>query len=293
MNKKVKNNDKSIKEYELIGKKVFKKSIQRCYIVDYENVKWAGLQGIEYLDKHSAVVIFYSKNADKLPLDILQALENSEVKVEHIKVDVGYRNALDFQLVSYLGYIIAIHQKLGMKVKYFMVTKDMGFDSAKSFWRNLGVSIHTINQIERIDIQDEKIKKEESEENKVGVSDKDNISVNNINRTDVSNKGNISVNNIGVDNKKADYNKSKIVFTWNNYKKFWQADTYTEQALRNVIEDSTSGVLSNNKEAIYNMIMHSRRKHEFNNKMQKYFAKRLSSQEIGIFIRKISKYLPY
>lgn len=120
--------------------KLCKKSINNCFLIDYENVRSEGLYGIEKLSKNSAVVIMYSKNADKLSMDLLNFVGTNRIIT--VKVGVGQRNALDFQLVSFLGYIIARHKYLNMKVNYFVVTGDSGFDSACRFWRAEGYSIH-------------------------------------------------------------------------------------------------------------------------------------------------------
>lgn len=149
---------------ELITDKIFKKSIKKCFFIDYENVRADGLRGIADLDKHAAVIIFYSKNADKVPLDISRIFSDSKARLVHIKVGVGTRNALDFQLVSYLGYAIARFKELDMNIKYFMVTKDKGFDSVKYFWRKYDIQIHRVSQIERDFNEDEVISTEESAE---------------------------------------------------------------------------------------------------------------------------------
>lgn len=175
MDKKNKNvaEDKSV----LINDKIFKKSIKKCFLIDYENVRADGLRGIADLDKHAAVIIFYSKNADKVPLDISRIFSDSKARLVHIKVGVGTRNALDFQLVSYLGYAIARFQELGIDIKYFMVTKDKGFDSVKYFWRKYGIQIHRVSQIERDFNEDEVTSTEEDTEKSVDRVKKGNTGV--------------------------------------------------------------------------------------------------------------------
>ena len=42
------------------------KSKKRYFLVDYENVKTEGFQGIDELEKSDTVIIFYSANADKM-----------------------------------------------------------------------------------------------------------------------------------------------------------------------------------------------------------------------------------
>lgn len=159
-----KDKDIDIADIDVINKegKLYKKSIKKCFFIDYENVKDSGLRGIAELDKHAAVIIFYSDRAFKVPLDIASVFSESRAKLIHIKVGVGIKNALDFQLVSFLGYIIAKHRDIGMDVKYFMVTKDKGFDSVKYFWRSKGVKIHRVSQIER-DINEEDLIHEDND----------------------------------------------------------------------------------------------------------------------------------
>ncbi|MBR4441957.1 MAG: hypothetical protein IKS52_01640, partial [Clostridia bacterium] len=72
------------------------------YLIDYENVHEAGLQGMESCPSGCAIHLFYSQNANRLNLDLLRGLKASFTV--H-KVHPG-RQSLDMQLVSYLGYLI-------------------------------------------------------------------------------------------------------------------------------------------------------------------------------------------
>lgn len=112
-----------------------------CYLIDYENVKANGLVGMTFISEGSNVALFYSKNADKMPLDILGEIQLQD-NISTIKVGVGRRNALDFQLVSLLGYLIAEHRRRGHKVKYYLITGDTGFNSVLHFWQEFGVAIN-------------------------------------------------------------------------------------------------------------------------------------------------------
>ena len=77
------------------------------YLVDFENVKKDGLDGIHKLGKEDKVCIFYSKNADSITFDQHRRLIESKADIELCKVDVDSKNALDFQLATQLGYLIA------------------------------------------------------------------------------------------------------------------------------------------------------------------------------------------
>ncbi|MBQ4470520.1 MAG: hypothetical protein II917_10350, partial [Synergistaceae bacterium] len=101
------------------------------YFIDYENTGPEGLTGIEKLDGENTLFIFYSTNADKITFDIHIKLNKSEAAIKYYKVKAGQKNALDFQLASYLGFIIKENSE--SQCKYFIVSKDNGFSSLLSF----------------------------------------------------------------------------------------------------------------------------------------------------------------
>lgn len=107
------------------------------YLVDFENVKKDGLDGIHKLGKEDKVCIFYSKNADSITFDQHRRLIESKADIELCKVDVGSKNALDFQLATQLGYLIA-NQAADA---YYIVSKDKGFEILSGYWKNRGVSV--------------------------------------------------------------------------------------------------------------------------------------------------------
>lgn len=107
------------------------------YMIDYENVKTGGLNGISRLTEEDSVIIFYSENANRLTFDLHQRLMASRAKIEYREVTVGGHNALDFQLVTYLGYLIA-QDKEG---QYLIISNDRGFEYVVNFWRKDGLCI--------------------------------------------------------------------------------------------------------------------------------------------------------
>ena len=116
------------------------------YLIDYENVKADGLDGIEELDREDVVHIFYSENADKLTFDMLHMIMKSRAKIIYQKVSVGRKNALDFQLSSYLGYLIGGSDEKG-RYNYYIVSKDNGYDVLASFWSQQNVRVREIAAI--------------------------------------------------------------------------------------------------------------------------------------------------
>lgn len=103
-----------------------------CFLIDFENVKSTGLKGIEHLIESDDVYIFYSEYANTITFDVHHKINKSHANLKFFKSGIVAKNALDFQLISYLGYLIA--QK---KYKnYFVITGDRGFESAVSFWKD-------------------------------------------------------------------------------------------------------------------------------------------------------------
>ena len=98
------------------------------YLLDYENVK--NLTWLNDLTSADNVIIFYTKNANTLTFDEHVTLQKTEAKVDYKKVTTG-NNALDFQLSSYLGFLIGQNF-----TDFCIVSKDCGYDSIIDFWKN-------------------------------------------------------------------------------------------------------------------------------------------------------------
>lgn len=124
------------------------------YLVDYENVKKDGLNGINKLTEEDVVCIFYSENADTLTFGLHRRLNESRANITFQKVEVGTKNALDFQLATFLGYAIAENKEQ----EYFIVTKDTGFNVLCSYWAKRKIKIMIV-----ADVSGKNIKKEQDE----------------------------------------------------------------------------------------------------------------------------------
>ena len=125
---------------------------RKYYLVDYENVHAAGLDGIHKLDSDSTVCIFYSRNASSLSPDLNIGMRESKAEIKFQHADSGPKNALDFQLASYLGEIITENSAKNYRVKYFIVSRDSGFASLIPFWKEKNIEIELISDISGSDI---------------------------------------------------------------------------------------------------------------------------------------------
>ncbi|MFI3227257.1 MAG: PIN domain-containing protein [Clostridia bacterium] len=102
------------------------------YIFDLENVSGKAFTGIENLGDNDKVVVFYSQNSKNISIDTHIKIIETPVEKEYIKVKIGGRNALDFQLATYIGCIFG--QKPSEEI--IIVSGDMGFDYVVDFWKD-------------------------------------------------------------------------------------------------------------------------------------------------------------
>lgn len=125
------------------------------YLVDYENVKKDGLNGINKLTQEDTVCIFYSENADTITFGLHRRMNESKANILFQKVEVGTKNALDFQLATYLGYIIAKDESAEKHENYYLVTKDQGFNALCAYWSKHKVSVFMVADVSGRDMEKE------------------------------------------------------------------------------------------------------------------------------------------
>ena len=101
----------------------------RIFLVDMENVH--KLTNINKLTANDKLILFYSDNTPPMPMDAIKAIVDTNVSFELKRVHLGVKSALDFQLSSYLGYLIATYPE----AKFIIISKDKGFDVVKKFWQ--------------------------------------------------------------------------------------------------------------------------------------------------------------
>lgn len=117
----------------------------KIYLIDYENEK--DLTKLTELTAEDIVVLFYSKNANTITLDCLRGILEI-AKLELKNVEVGEKNALDFQLSSYLGYLIKEYEEQNPEI--IIVSNDKGYGCVASFWareKSLDISLLSNGQV--------------------------------------------------------------------------------------------------------------------------------------------------
>ena len=109
------------------------------FFIDYENISGDSINSIEQLKNKDHIIFFYTKQHMNVSLNFLNSLELNCCAKTAI---TGTKNALDFQLSSYLGYLIG--KKSKSSAKYFIVSNDKGYDCLCSFWKNQGIKVERI-----------------------------------------------------------------------------------------------------------------------------------------------------
>ena len=113
------------------------------YLIDYENVNEAGLEGVKALKGDDQVHIFFSDQIKSIPFERSIELTQSRATIEFIRTHKTAKNYLDFQLSTYLGYLIG----KGEKGEVYVVSQDKGFDSVVDFWKGRNIKISRYENI--------------------------------------------------------------------------------------------------------------------------------------------------
>ena len=109
------------------------------YLIDSENVGDFWIPLLDLPADKARLIVFYTKNSPHMSYDSLIKLKESDRTVTFIKCYEG-TNALDFQLCSELGYLIAMNKG----DDFIIVTNDTGYDAAVKYWRHKEYSVKRI-----------------------------------------------------------------------------------------------------------------------------------------------------
>ena len=114
--------------------------MKRIYLVDSENVGdiWVPLLVASQPDEE--VIVFYTQKSPHMNYENVRLLKETEKEAEFIKCFEG-SNALDFQLVTQLGYLLCENQEN----RYVIVSNDTGFDAAVRYWKQRNMPVQRIS----------------------------------------------------------------------------------------------------------------------------------------------------
>ena len=112
------------------------------YLVDSENVNDNWLMLLELADEKDEMIIFYTKNSPHMSYSSVIKLLQQRRTLQFEECYEG-QNALDFQLISYLGYLIGKDED--KTSEFIVMSNDTGFDPAVRYWKQKGFLVNRIN----------------------------------------------------------------------------------------------------------------------------------------------------
>lgn len=107
------------------------------YLIDYENVTDTGFMGVKELTAEDTVIVFYSQHTKNISFERHIELSQSPAHFEYIKILKTGKNYLDFQLSTYLGFLIGKDKPEHV----YIITNDTGYDSVIDFWSDKNIDI--------------------------------------------------------------------------------------------------------------------------------------------------------
>lgn len=130
--------------------------IIRHFLVDSENVNDNWLMLFDMADEDDEIIVFYTKKSPHMSyMSVIRLMENNKI---NIRFEESYEgtNALDFQLVSYMGYLMGCAGSFSENQcdatsaescadEYIIMSNDTGYDSAVRFWKDKGFAVRRFN----------------------------------------------------------------------------------------------------------------------------------------------------
>jgi len=133
--------------------------MKRYFLIDTENVGQTFLPGIQELTAQDTLILFHYEKAAPFKQEMLLSIARAKCKHEIIEMRIHTKNAMDFQICSYLG--VLVNKNMG-NAEYYIVSRDKGYTAAVEFIRQSyeGITVKTIttlNTKENKDSQRDKI----------------------------------------------------------------------------------------------------------------------------------------
>ncbi len=100
------------------------------YLVDTENVKMAWTVLLDRVTEEDKIILFYTEHSNHLTYQDLQFIMRHQDKLTFISCTMG-TNALDFQLSTCLGYMVAEYKD----AKFHIISDDKGYNAIINFWQ--------------------------------------------------------------------------------------------------------------------------------------------------------------
>lgn len=109
---------------------------RKVYLVDTENVGTAWKELLPQKGAKDVIILFYTEHSPGISYGDLNVIREYPSSFDMILCYPG-KNGLDFQMVSYLGYLI----KTAPKSEYIIVSNDTGYDAVVKFWSEREIEV--------------------------------------------------------------------------------------------------------------------------------------------------------
>jgi hypothetical protein len=116
--------------------------VLKYYLVDSENVNDNWLLLLDMAEQDDKIIVFYTRNSPHMSYASVIRLLRENPSIQFEECHEG-NQALDFQLVSYLGYLMG--QEASKDAEYVIMSNDTGFDAVVTFWKEKAHSVNRIN----------------------------------------------------------------------------------------------------------------------------------------------------
>lgn len=115
-------------------------------LIDFENVQPSNL---ELLAKHSfKIYVFVGANQNKIPVDLVMAMQKLGSNAEYIKMSGNGPNALDFHIASYLGEFASKEPN----AFFHVISRDKGFDPLITHLKTRNIKVQRFNDLFEIPV---------------------------------------------------------------------------------------------------------------------------------------------
>lgn len=125
------------RRYDICNKQAYEmpegeKHMKRFFLIDVENVGKAGLEGVDkVINCEDKVIMFHAMiHSYKISEALMERVRMKAGVTEEVNMYMHTKNAMDFQLCTYLGYLVGEN---GTGGKYYIVSQDKGYQAAIEF----------------------------------------------------------------------------------------------------------------------------------------------------------------
>jgi len=117
-------------------------SYRDYYFIDYENLHQISLKEIDAI--HTKIYILVGDKQNRIPFELVSEAQKFGVNLEWIKIDGVSRNNLDFHICFLMG---AVHNETPQSIRFFLISKDKGFDPIVRYINKKGRKCFRIDQL--------------------------------------------------------------------------------------------------------------------------------------------------